>query len=351
MSNVLPGSATAQQLIAQLPLQTQSQLAAATQLYGAGMQVAGQAAPAISLAGTLASGQVPSQQQIVGGMAAVATLTMGPLAGAVVGVAGEAALAVQSGAAALFSALGLYSQPPEWNYGIGLIRADNLDTIPYGPTDPLWIHLNPESSFESFMSNGDTHHPAPAGNFNFYMVGLLGSIFAQLDTRPVQGGRYTPNAFDRFFYTLLAEDIEYWANAQPYIPVRALLAGAAQVWNLSHSSSQTDVYPPTPGTSGILEPVVSQILGPTGVYATEGTSAQNVNNEPPLTISLGSANGTTTAAPGTLSTGGKVALSVAVVAGSASAGVGLWAYLTKQAYTEAWSRVWRRTGGSLFHKR
>ena len=279
---------TTQGLVGQLPTTTQGQIAQATQLYGAGMQIAGQAAPAISLAGTIASGKVPSEQEIVGGMAAVATLTMGPVAGAVVGVAGEAALALQSGAQSLFNALGLYDHPLDYNYGVGFIRANGVDTIPYGSADPLWIHLTPESALDTFMSKGDAHHPAPAGNYNFEMVGLLGAAYAQQDTTPVAGGRYNANAFDKYFSALLAKDIEYWANAQPYIPVRTLLSGAAQAWNLSHSSSKTVTYPPTPGKSGILEPVVSQILGPVGVYATQGTTA-GANNEPPLTINLGPA--------------------------------------------------------------
>jgi hypothetical protein len=52
--------------------------------------------------------------------------------------------------------------------------------------------------------------------------------------------------------------------------------------------------------------------------------------------------------PAPMSTGSKVAVSAAIVAGSAAAGVGVWAFLTHQAYGEAWGRVWKRSGGRLF---
>jgi hypothetical protein len=55
------------------------------------------------------------------------------------------------------------------------------------------------------------------------------------------------------------------------------------------------------------------------------------------------------AAPG-MSTGGKVALSVAVVGAAAAGGVGIWAFMTHQAYGEAWSRVWKRSTGKLLRK-
>jgi hypothetical protein len=49
-----------------------------------------------------------------------------------------------------------------------------------------------------------------------------------------------------------------------------------------------------------------------------------------------------------MSTGSKVAISAVVVVGSAAAGVGIWAFVTKQAYGEALSRIWRKSGGKLF---
>jgi hypothetical protein len=72
----------------------------------------------------------------------------------------------------------------------------------------------------------------------------------------------------------------------------------------------------------------------------------------PRVIHLTLTNGQTTAVstPASMSTGSKVALSVAIVGGTAAAGVGVWAFVTHQGYGEAWSRVWRKSGGRILRK-
>jgi hypothetical protein len=60
---------------------------------------------------------------------------------------------------------------------------------------------------------------------------------------------------------------------------------------------------------------------------------------------------TTNPAPPTssgTSTTAKVATSALVVGGTAAAGVGIWAWLTHQAYGAAWKKIWNETGGRAY---
>jgi hypothetical protein len=133
--------------------------------------------PIADMATTIASGSKPSPQMVIGGLAVAATMTMGPIAGAAVAVAGEAV-------SAIFDALQgpPPPPPPEWNYKgflrLGQIQgaaAGGYDPIPYGPNDPKWIHFSSARDVINAVLYGlpQTGSVHIDGNFSFGTAALL----------------------------------------------------------------------------------------------------------------------------------------------------------------------------------
>lgn len=255
------------------------------------------AGPAISLAQTIADGGQPSEAAIIGGLAAATTLVLGPLAGAAVGAIGSIAAGLQSLMEDFFRSLGLYDQVPSYHY-IGL--TPTISPIPYGPTDPYWINVTSYANLQNYILHGDAHHPALSGVYDDDTLTLFESSYVQRMTQAQADAIYPPGGvyvaqtpFEKFFATILSKNLQYWANAQGYVPPRQLLSGAVTAWNQAHQANTTMSFDSPPlghawGAGGLLDSVVSLVLGPRGDainYAKTGV----VQRVPPITINTGSA--------------------------------------------------------------
>lgn len=321
------------------------------------------AAPAITLATTIASGAAPSPLAIIGGLAAVATLATGnPLVGATIGAIASFSAAAATVLEALFDALGLYSHVPSYSY-VGFLRVCpkpptpgcESDYVPANPQDPYWIDVSSFDKLENFYRHGDDNHPALSGNFDSSMFNLLYYAFVQAMT-PAEAARVTgqnpytgylnQNAWDTYFGTLMIANLQFWANAKAYVPPQQLLSGALQAWNAVHDASTTLPYkPPPPGTpvgSATLS-LTSIVLGPEGDSVAAAANGGQVNDLAPVTVNLGplipsvvaaaaAAKDAANAPGGSTSTASSSSSHTgAVVAGVAAVGIGgaaVWAAAT-----------------------
>lgn len=197
-----------------------------------------------------------------------------------------------------------------------------------------------------------------------------------------------PSSFEYFANGALQYNWELFANcfSSSITPVPVLLAALIASWNAAHFPPKRTITRSGLNPSGFgmraagYDPIAyaleNSILADASISTATSTpvswnqaeaanaaaphdvtSSFEINDGPliggGLAITFGP-NAMATATPiapasasTPLSTGSKVALSVAIVGGTAAAGVGVWAYLTKQGYSEAWSRVWKETGGKL----
>lgn len=265
--------------------------------------VYGELAPAVSLASDVASGKGVSDAAIVGGVAAVAGVTMGPIAGAAVATVGTLGIAAVGAITNLFDALGLYDHPAEYHY-TGLVP----DTVlpPFGPKDPLWIDVSTLAKLESFELNGDKtasgtvkHPPLSGASIDQATLSLLWNAYAQQRTPAQAAGAHTcANDFERFFCILLARNLQNWANAQAYVPPQKLLLGAVNAWNSSHASTKTlDYAAPSPDVvpTDLRLSLVSMVMGPEGAAYEISMRGKNVQNLPNITVNLGPENSSTVA--------------------------------------------------------
>jgi len=133
--------------------------------------------PITHMAGVIAEGGTVSPEMVIGGLAVAATMTMGPVAGAVVAVAGEAVCAI-------FDALQgpPPPPPPAWNYQgflrLGQVQGNpdgSYDPIPYGPADPLWISFVDHVAVIDAVQQGIAYlgYPPISGNFSYNTAQIL----------------------------------------------------------------------------------------------------------------------------------------------------------------------------------
>jgi hypothetical protein len=321
------------------------------------------AAPAITLASTIAAGGVPSEAEIIGGLAAVATIATGnPLVGAAIGAIASIGAVIGDVLTDFFNALGLYDHVASYDY-VGFVRVCPpgspagcvSDPVPYGPADPYWIDVSTYAKFREFYAHGDANHPALSGRFDNMMVQLLSTAFLEAMT-PAEANAATgenpyagyldENAWDRYFGTLMIANLQYWANAQAYVPPRALLQGAVVAWNAIHASSPAVTYaappPGTPASSATLA-LTSMVLGPVGDSVAAAANNGTVTDVPPVTVNLGpllpnviaaaekaaaEEIGAANAPPAAAATASSTGTVIAAAAGVAAVGVGVWAGLT-----------------------
>jgi hypothetical protein len=79
--------------------------------------------------------------------------------------------------------------------------------------------------------NGVTYKPGDPTKIDPNSEDLSPSVMR----RPVKAFRQVdPASFEGYFNKLLILNLQYWANGQPFLPVRSLLYGAATAWNKSH---------------------------------------------------------------------------------------------------------------------
>lgn len=208
-------------------------------------------------------------------------------------------------------------------------------------------------------------------------------VFASQPERPIdmifpqfaELGQPAPSVLSGFHAAFVAAwkaNQEYALNGLKVQDDAQVLLHMVRVWNRSHSqgtpfelssstinsyegSLVTDLLYSNSQSTDINNYISgSSLLVYTGPSITFGANQRIV----PLHLRLPSPNAPimavgpaiAVAAPSGMSTGGKIALSVAIVGGSAAAGVGIWALMTHQTYGGAWSRVWRKSGGKLLRK-
>jgi hypothetical protein len=145
--------------------------------------------PAVSVAQTLESGGTVTPQQVTSVLALTATMTMGPVAGAAVAVAGEAV-------SAIFDALQgpPPPPPPAWNYNgflrLGQIQGNSagaFDPVPYGPKDPTWLSFTNSSDVITAVQKGvpTLNRPPVSGNFSYSTAQVLAVCMELLEMWPI----------------------------------------------------------------------------------------------------------------------------------------------------------------------
>jgi hypothetical protein len=308
-----------QSLIAQSGVQAQLSAAMTPDMQSTlqkGADLVADAAPAFGVISDLANGKGISPNTAIMAMAGVAA-AVNPLAGAVVLAMGTVGQGLTNALNDVFQQLGLQHTPPRAKLIIGGLGVD-VDHIPYPPqikgssvqVDPQWknwewlIQENTTSggiiqglpnylaSMTQYELNG-----APASPDGHPMVMLTSALAGSAHWYHYNGNGApslpTPkNDFERFFFEILKRDIEYWWNAQVYMPPRQLLTNAIATWNKAHQPSDNDVaYQPgtdsipayvlyadtdTSGTLGTGNPTDSVNMGAQVTAPPKGVPASNV---------------------------------------------------------------------------
>jgi hypothetical protein len=291
---------TPEALLALMPTSVQASIQAGVSIYG-------DLGPTISLAQTVSGGGAPSEQAVIGGLAAAASC-INPIAGAALAAAGEAILGGEALMQSLFDAWGLYSHPR-------LVQCCGLrvaGSIPY-PPDPKGVRP-PDWTWVQYQTPSDLIHghifglkpgevcaADPTGNGSLMFSWLLWALTILVPQDPyvvgvnaqsAASGHNPPiptNPFDVYFAHLLRADLEAWANCNAFIPPRQLLMAAQLAWNQTHSSSSTIVYSPVDyadwyeNTRNVPTSysLVSTILG------NSGDPVNHSQRVPPITVNLG----------------------------------------------------------------
>ena len=251
-----------------------------------------------TLSAAISSGDSITPEMITGSLAVAATMTMGPIAGAAVAVAGEAV-------SLIFDAFSSPPPPPppEWNYK-GFLRLGQIqgtasggyDPVPFGPKDSLWIDCSTSSKVIQFVQHGDAKRPAVDGNFSWGTAQFMAACLELVEqwpvyrvSRSIDGMNMSSDAlafyshecwsfYDRdtlsaedlsdlhssiwtacqpfdaaaqkhcdadfavFLAHMVAANLQLWANGQSYIPLYSLLQSCAAGWNSLHSDSVKAVF-------------------------------------------------------------------------------------------------------------
>lgn len=344
-----------------------------------GFQIAGDLTPAYNLIDKVASGQTPSPQDAVAGLAGAAT-AINPLAGAAVLAAGEIALGAQQAVEDLLKGLGLISDAPKPVACVGLLKKGS--PVPSGGPgslhpDPLWMVWNdfarwwyPPSGATDYgwapgsappprgLSPGEGCTPtAGAAVVDMIMHGLWYTS-PNHDQHPGSsrdtGLVITPtpaNAFEAFLLPMMQKDIENWANANPYIDPRALVLAAMKAWNNKHPSSSSDItYAPTEygdangnwitmllgsngDSTGNAQRVGSQVVQ-------MGASVPTATAPRVVSLHIGT-HGEAATAP-TTSTATKVVAGSAIAVGAGIAGAAIYSYVKGEAISAVLKHLWRK---------
>ena len=273
-------SGGAQVAFSLLPPDVQSKLQSAA---GTFESAAATGAPLLDIASTVSAGKTVTEGQAIAGLSTIATAVGGPIGGAAMAAAGGLVLGIGAGLEQLFTALGLYDHPPEYNY-IGLRRTQ--DPIPYGKTAPDWWHIRSVNDLNNIFQGKLPGHPAVSGYYNNAAYSMLATVLQQLRTPGSEPNwpHNNLNAFEKYFLPILLQDLEAWANGSGFVPTRTLLGQAVSAWNASHGSSPSITYQPVDyGTSGYLNnPIPSMILGAQG-----DLNMTTLTQSAPISVNLG----------------------------------------------------------------
>lgn len=304
-----------------------------------GISTYGTLGPAVDLANTVSSGGVPSEVQAAAAVSAAAS-AISPIAGAAMAAASTVILGAETLMRSFFDALGLYDHPRQVQE-CGLIARGS---VPYGPDDPNWLHLDTPTALHNYLyrpNQGNVAYdwgsPSDSTKAGLYQEWLLASLGILNPSDPnAQGIEMTVGVapdFERYFAALLKNDLERWANCNPYIPPRQLLFAAQMAWNQAHVpptvSFQPRDWPPDPSTS-----LVSSLLGNMGDPTLNGVRA------PPLDVNTMSAPSTSA---GTSTAAKKAATAVVVAPATIALGTLLYAWATGRSADAVLQHLWSGT--------
>jgi len=204
--------------------------------------------------------------------------------------------------------------------------------------------------------------PAPANLPTCGSSDILGQSFAE---QVGNFNAFSPTPFEIYFNTLLVQNLEYWANAQPFVPVRALLAAAVTAWNSAHSSATTQCFlPENPDSKVGPDPVsgggnfggwtngqqwssgvfykgntISWVLGPYGGQ-TDAISIES--DQPQICVNTGP-SAASTATTSALKSAALAAVAVPSAAvGTAAVGTLAYSYATGEAFGAVVKSLWSR---------
>ena len=311
---MLTGTSTSATAFNAMPSETRCQLTSVTTL-------AQDTSGAVSLASTIASGGVPTDAQIITGLGSVATLVGGPAVGLAFAGIGASVVGFSDILQGLFQALGLYNQSSSFEYcGLQQVSAQK----PANPVDPLWIAVTTYPQFgaavlgekwgpdpPSYPTYSPTYANDPTATFDQMVTqgpANLGVLIRSLmsvqdqwswdnsttsngvrtpatyDAATAEAGGaagsiysaiYTPlTPFERYFVTLLLQDLQFWVNCLPFVPPQALLSACVTVWNQQNKatlgtvtyspSTSYDPTQPKSGTNSIVSVYLSGLGDSTG---------------------------------------------------------------------------------------
>jgi hypothetical protein len=157
----------------------------------------------------------------------------------------------------------------------------------------------------------------------------------------------TPTDFEIFFNMILCQNLSFWGNGLPFVPIRRLLRACAQAWNATHLGPATVCFYPsmvgsaadtTPGTNipnlGGYTPTIPFILGSEGGWL---ESPPELSDQPPLCVNSGPLGGVATAiTPASL-----ISNPVVAVPAVAAAGTLIYSYATGQAVETVVKNAWK----------
>jgi hypothetical protein len=198
-----------------------------------------QAQPAINLVTKIANNNAPDPQEVVGALAATAAIA-NPVAGAIVGAAGEIAIGVEKLAESVLDGLGLISHPPPTFTYVGFVKKNGQLIIPH-PWEPTW------KSYDYWMTPsrqgwrwGGLPFSGETTRRERTFLNLLSILGYYGKTKPPYNGPVPQNNFEKFFFEMLKKNLENWMNANPSMTPRDLLHGAVSIWNHLHVPSGND---------------------------------------------------------------------------------------------------------------
>jgi hypothetical protein len=256
------------------------------------------------------------------------------------------------------------------------------DAQPVAPGSPYWRHF-PEpgqASDAGWFANGVSSgwgnvicfarwQPVATGPINNWegassssprLIDVAFSDYAQIfgQQTPVGVGDVLSD-FKAAHFTAWKANHAFALNGMKVQPDYAVLFQTVRAWNAAHAPGNGGGLLLAPGNysigmnyeASLIEQIVSLSGGDTNIVNGALLIHTGAIHSPPKIVTLrlhGAAPAPATSVA--LSTTAKVALSAAILGGSAAAGVGVWAHVTGQGYVAAWSRVWGKSGGRLLKR-
>jgi hypothetical protein len=182
---------------------------------------------------------------------------------------------------------------------------------------------------------------------------------AQIERDAQSGGDLGP--FLQAFMAAWKANREYSLNGLNPQPDSTVLIHTARIWNKSHSDSSgvdipydpnaNNIYSPNPYVQSLVQDAVRanppDVLNGFAVHVNTGPGKVVFVLNPKLVRFATGGAAPKAATKPAASTTSTVLKGTAIAAGATAAGIGIYAWLTKQAYGVAAGKVWDQTGGRV----